>query len=110
MELEDGEIELKLIEKDRRWIYRSRCKKYKLEVACAREILEDSSTELMGSEMTTVPRIRNMLQTRHYKSRGSRVRNCCEMAGLALKIVISALLGDPRGLIIAAIASFMPRA
>lgn len=109
MELEDGEVKLKLVEKDRRWIYRSRCKKYKLEVACAREILEESSTELFGSEMASVPRIRTILQTRHYKSKG-RVRKCCETAGLALKIVISALLGDPTSLIISVIASFMPRA
>ncbi|XP_024163968.1 uncharacterized protein LOC112170935 [Rosa chinensis] len=48
MELEDGSVKLKLIEKDRRWIYRSRCKKYKLEVAYAREIIEERSTKLLG--------------------------------------------------------------
>ncbi|PRQ24393.1 putative chromatin regulator PHD family [Rosa chinensis] len=104
MELEHEGLKLKLIEKDGRWIYRSRCKKYKLEVAYAREIIEESSTELMGSEMTSVPKIKNMVQTGH--SRG-KVRRYCEMVGLALKIVISALLGDPTSLIIAVIASFM---
>lgn len=69
----------------------------------------ESSTELFGSEMTSVPRIMTILQTRHYKSKG-RVRKCCATAGLALKIVISALLGDPTRLIISVIASFMPRA
>nr|KYP66037.1 hypothetical protein KK1_012317 [Cajanus cajan] len=45
------------------------------------------------------------------RSKGKKkVKNCCEIAALALQFVISALLGDPTALIAGIVASFVSRA
>lgn len=59
--------------------------------------------------MTRIPSLKNTLQTHHHKSRG-KVKKCCEMAGLAVQFVISAVLGDPTTLIAGVIGSLMSRA
>lgn len=128
MVLDDGEVKLYLYRKvssschrcgrkGRSWSYRSKCKKYNLHVACVKEMLVETWHEFLGShgksnsrklEMTRIPSLRNMLQTHHHKSRG-KVKKCCEMAGLAVQFVISAVLGDPTTLIAGVIGSLMSR-
>lgn len=130
MVLDDGEVKLYLYRKvssschrcgrkGRSWSYRSKCKKYNLHVACVKEMLVETWHEFLGShgnknttrrlEMTRIPSLKNTLQTHHHKSKG-KVKKCCEIAGLAVQFVISAVLGDPTTLIAGVIGSLMSRA
>lgn len=43
-------------------------------------------------------------------SGGSRVRRCCEVAGMAVQVAVSAVLGDPTVLIAGIMGSLMSRA
>lgn len=119
--------------KGRSWSYRSTCKKYNLHVACVKEMLVESWHEIYfggggrsvapygnygfngGSSSTgyrkletRIPSLRGTLQSYHRKSKG-KVQKCCEMAGLALQIVISAVLGDPTTLIAGVVGSLMSK-
>ena len=130
MVLDDGEVKLFLYRKvssschrcgrkGRSWSYRSKCKNYNLHVACVREMLVENWHEIYvgrikggkveGTNM--VPGLKNTLQTTHksWRSKG-RVKKCCEIAALALQIVISAVLGDPTALIAGIVGSLMSRA
>ncbi|XP_077224683.1 cysteine/Histidine-rich C1 domain family protein [Tasmannia lanceolata] len=125
--LEDGEMKLFLYRKvcaschkcgrkGRSWSYRSECKKYNLHVACAREMLVDSWHEIYIKKAggtsnrkleTRIPSLRGTLAN-HHRRRG-RVKKCCEIAGMAVQIIISAVLGDPTAIIAGVIGSFIPR-
>nr|GEU55964.1 C1-like protein [Tanacetum cinerariifolium] len=121
--LDDGEVELYLYRKvgsschrcgrkGRSWSYRSTCKKYNLHVACVKEMLVESwhdiyfgnsSGDFYGQNRkieTRIPSLRGTLESYHHnhQSKG-KVKKCCEMAGLAMQFVISAVLGDPTTLI-----------
>ncbi|KAM1348923.1 hypothetical protein PS2_003090 [Malus domestica] len=131
MVLDDGEVKLYLYRKvssschrcgrkGRSWSYRSKCKEYNLHVACVKEMLVETWHEFLGShgnksnssrklEMTRIPSLKNTLQNHHRRSKG-KVKKCCEMAGLAVQFVISAVLGDPTTLIAGVIGNFMSRA
>ena len=121
--LDDGEVKLYLYKKvssachkcgrkGRSWSYRSTCKKYNLHVACVREMLMESWPDIYvgrgkaRSMETRIPSLKNTLQNHHHKSKG-KVKKCCELAGLAVQFVISAVLGDPTTLIAGVIGSFM---
>ncbi|KAJ7967371.1 Cysteine/Histidine-rich C1 domain family protein [Quillaja saponaria] len=129
MVLDDGEIKLYLHmkvssachrcgRKGRSWSYRSNCKEYNLHVACVREMLFQSWHEIYvgrgkGRKLETriaIPSLKNTLQTTHNKKSRGKVRKCCEMAGIAVQVVISAVLGDPTVLIAGVIGSLMSRA
>lgn len=136
MVLDDGEVKLYLYrkvsaschkcgKKGRSWSYRSSCKRYNLHVACVREMLVESWHDIYvglgkggGSSggggarrglPTRIPSLKDTLQTPHNRSK-SKKKKCCEMAGLALQFVISAVLGDPTTLIAGVIGSLMSRA
>ncbi|KAK4437811.1 hypothetical protein Salat_0115100 [Sesamum alatum] len=133
MMLDDGEIKLYLYKKvsapchrcgrkGRSWSYRSSCKKYNLHVACVKEMLVDSWHEIYygarGSSYssssrkleTRIPSLRATLQTHnHKKSSKGKAQKCCEVAGLALQFVISAVLGDPTTLIAALVGTLMSK-
>lgn len=135
--LDDGEVELYLYRKvgsachrcgrkGRSWSYRSRCKKYNLHVACVKEMLVESwheiysgvvngnlSSGLQGQNRkfeTRIPSLKGTLESYHHnhKSKG-KVKKCCEMAGLAMQFVISAVLGDPTTLIAGVVGSLMSK-
>ncbi|KAL0422700.1 UNVERIFIED_CONTAM: hypothetical protein Slati_3292900 [Sesamum latifolium] len=122
MVLDDGEIKL-CGRKGRSWSYRSSCKKYNLHVACVKEMLVDSWHEIYyggcgGSSYssnsrkleTRIPSLRATLQTHnHRKSSKGKAQKCCEVAGLALQFVISAVLGDPTTLIAALVGTLMSK-
>ncbi|EEF43323.1 protein binding protein, putative [Ricinus communis] len=124
--------------KGRSWSYRSSCKKYNLHVACVKDMLVENWSELYlgrnhsydnhyygkgsyyngnntsyGSrkaEMHRIPSLKNVLQSHHHnKSKSSKVQKCCEMAGLAVQFVVSAVLGDPTTLIAGVIGSLISR-
>lgn len=105
------------------WTYRSSCKKYNLHVSCVMEMLLDSWHDIyfgggghgsngtmtkgfMGNN-TKIPCIRGA-KINHHRSKG-KVKRCCELAGLALQFIISAVLGDPTAVIAGVIGSFIPR-
>lgn len=125
--LDDGEVKLYLYRKvssachkcgrkGRSWSYRSTCKKYNLHVACVREMLAESWYPIYDGRgksrklQTGIPSLKNTLQSHHHKSKGSKVKRCCELAGLAVQFVISAVLGDPTTLIAGIIGTMMSRA
>ncbi|KAL3843482.1 hypothetical protein ACJIZ3_000885 [Penstemon smallii] len=125
MVLDDGEIKLYLYKKvsapchrcgrkGNSWSYRSSCKKYNLHVACVREMLVDSWHEIYsgngcgaGGKTYTgsrrlesrIPSLKGTLQSHNHKKSKGKAQKCCEMAGLALQFVVSAVLGDPTTLI-----------
>ncbi|KAJ0441431.1 putative kinase C-like, phorbol ester/diacylglycerol-binding protein [Helianthus annuus] len=135
--LDDGEVELYLYRKvgsachrcgrkGRSWSYRSKCKKYNLHVACVKEMLVESWHEIYfgrggvsgdlcgknGKLETRIPSLKGTLESyhhnHHHQSKG-KVKKCCEMAGLAMQFVISAVLGDPTTLIAGVVGSLMSR-
>ncbi|CAK9142615.1 unnamed protein product [Ilex paraguariensis] len=122
--LDDGEVKLYLYRKvsvpchrcgrtGRSWSYRSECKKYNLDVACVKDMLVESWHDyLCGGNnkefRTRIPSLKGTLQTYHQKSKG-KVQKCCEMAGLAVQFVASAVLGDPTTMIAGIIGSLMSK-
>ena len=140
MVLDDGETELHLHRKvssschrcgrkGRSWSYRSSCKTYNLHVACVREMLMGNWAQLYRSgsgrnaAAAPPPSLKNTLQSHHRrkpsgggifgshrKKKGGKAKKCCEMAGLAVQCVISAVLGDPTALIAGLIGTLISRA
>ncbi|GAV81517.1 ZZ domain-containing protein/C1_2 domain-containing protein [Cephalotus follicularis] len=127
MVLDDGEVQLYLYRKvsapchkcgrkGRSWSYRSTCKKYNLHVACVKEMLVENWHELYFGRgksrklETRIPSLKNTLQTHHQQKSKGKVKKCCEMAGMAVQFVISAVLGDPTALIAGVIGSLMSAA
>lgn len=60
----------------------------------------------------TIPSLQNTLYAAHNcrGSKGKKVKKCCEIAGFAVQIVISAVLGDPTTLIAGVVGALMSRA
>lgn len=137
MALDDGQVKLDLYSKvssvcckcgrkGRSWSYRSTCKKYNLHVACVKEMLVESWHDLYfegvinitknsGSTNdkymkleTRIPSLKGTLQNHHKKYKGE-VKKSCEMAGLALLFVVSAVLGDPTTLVAGVVGSMMSK-
>ncbi|XP_010526929.1 PREDICTED: uncharacterized protein LOC104804360 [Tarenaya hassleriana] len=124
MALDDGELKLYLYRKvsspclrcgrkGRSWSYRSSCKKYNIHVACVREMLVENWRELYNGQNGKsaggrIPSLKNTHQHRH-RSKG-KVHKCCEIAGIAVQFVISAVLGDPTAIIAGVIGSLISRA
>lgn len=62
---------------------------------------------------TRIPSLKGTLESyhqnhHHHQSKG-KVKKCCEMAGLAMQFVISAVLGDPTTLIAGVVGAFMSK-
>ncbi|KAK7264339.1 hypothetical protein RJT34_31946 [Clitoria ternatea] len=124
MVLDDGQVKLYLYRKvssgcrrcgrkGRSWSYRSKCKSYNLHVACVREMVAENWQEgqCRGRRVESViPGLKSTLYTPHNngtkRSKG-KAKKGCEIAGLALQFVISALLGDPTALIAGIVGSFL---
>jgi C1 domain len=93
------------------WSYQSKCKNYNLHVSCVKELLVESwqtvcldqnkngkhGREAQMSVM--VPSLNSTLQN-HHKGLVGKVRPCCQMAVSAIRIIISAILGDPTAMIV----------
>lgn len=58
---------------------------------------------------TRIPSLKGTLQNHHHGGRGGKVRKCCEIAGGAVRIIVSAILGDPTALIGAVVGGFMSK-
>ena len=86
-------------------------------MACVREMLVESWHEIYVGHNKSgkldsrfIPSLKNTLQTTHNSKSRGKVRKCCEIAGLAVQFVISAVLGDPTALIAGIVGSLMSRA
>ncbi|GER28966.1 cysteine/Histidine-rich C1 domain family protein [Striga asiatica] len=133
MLIDDGDIKLRLYSsvtapchrqvlillcgrKGRSWSYRSSCKKYNLHVACVKDMLVDSWHELYDGVSYSdksgrrVPSLKATLEahTTHIRPKG-KAQKCCEVAGLALQFVVSAVLGDPTTLIAGIVGTLMSK-
>ena len=53
-----------------------------------------------GDSVTQIPNLENSLCTHHHKSKAGKVLNFFKIVGLAMRTIISALLGDPFALIV----------
>lgn len=115
--LQDGEVKLYLYRKvssachrcgrkGRSWSYRSKCKSYNLHVACVREMVVENWHEVF---VKGVPVLAYSGGHTSSRSKGKKVKKCCEIAAFALQFVISALLGDPTALIAGIVAFFVSR-
>ncbi|GJM95269.1 hypothetical protein PR202_ga11981 [Eleusine coracana subsp. coracana] len=120
----------------RSWSYRSHCGTYSLHVACVVDMIVDSwhdvvgrrkgNGDLYGSGGYVVPVIRGAARSGHVAGKGGgessssysywgrrrkkkkgKVKRCCEIAGFASQVVISAVLGDPSALIAGVIGSLI---
>ncbi|XP_052208575.1 uncharacterized protein LOC127812230 [Diospyros lotus] len=135
MVLQDGHVKLYLCRKvgtschrcgrkGGSWSYRSACKKYNFHVACVKEMLVENWHDIYfghhgiaggggGSRMVDsriIPSLNGGIQSYHNqkKSKG-KVKKGCEMAGLALQFVVSAVLGDPTTLIAGVVGSLISK-
>ncbi|WOL13947.1 hypothetical protein Cni_G22727 [Canna indica] len=112
--------------KGRGWCYRSECKNYNLHVSCVKEMLVESweaiylgqgrrKSKGMGQTAatvpslrgTTVPSLRGTTQSYHRGKAVGKVRRCCEIAVTGLRIIISAILGDPTAIIAAVVGTLI---
>ncbi|KAL7082692.1 hypothetical protein ACP275_14G117100 [Erythranthe tilingii] len=130
MVLADGDTKLHLYSKvnapchrcgrkGRSWSYRSTCHKYNFHVACVKEMLVDSwhglydGCSYTGSRKsdTRIPSLKATLETHsnHTKGKSGKAQKCCEVAGLALQFVVSAVLGDPTSLIAGVVGTLMSK-
>ncbi|XP_073005918.1 uncharacterized protein [Typha latifolia] len=118
--------------RSRSWSYRSACKSYNLHVACVKDMLVDGWQEIYDGQrgLAEVPAAGGDFQVvlaaaggsyggsyvtkpsttglgmNPYRKKG-KVKRCCELLVMAVRVIISALLGDPTAIIAAVITSFI---
>ncbi|KAJ8635572.1 hypothetical protein MRB53_009846 [Persea americana] len=97
------------------WSYRSDCKKYNLHVACAKELLMEAWDAIYRNEdankvreiQTRIPKMVVAEKNHHHdkgKGGGGKILKWARTVTVAVRVVVSVLLGDPTA-IIAAVAS-----
>ncbi|CAN6361655.1 unnamed protein product [Urochloa humidicola] len=101
----------------RSWSYRSQCGSFSLHVACVMEMLVESWHGGGGGRgYNRVPAIRGAAKSSHGsreyysywgRKKKGKVKRCCEIAGFAGQVVISAVLGDPTAFIAGVIGSLI---
>ncbi|KAH7684389.1 DC1 domain-containing protein [Dioscorea alata] len=107
------------------WSYRSECKNYNLHVSCVKELLVESwqamylnlDKEKVRDIQTKIPSLRGTMQSHQHqhhhlqaqRARLGKVHQCCQIAGGAIRIIISAILGDPTAIIAAVIGGFISK-
>lgn len=104
------------------WSYRSKCKSYNLHVSCVKELLVESweaaylnvDKNKVRESQTRIPSLKGTLKNHHgngNNTRGGKVimRKCCELAVGAVRLIVSAMLGDPTALVAAAIGAFISK-
>ncbi|KAK8508572.1 hypothetical protein V6N13_130654 [Hibiscus sabdariffa] len=102
--------------KGRGWSYRSQCKSYNLHVSCVKELLVESWQAMYFNAdknkvrelQTRIPSLSGTLRN-HDGGRGRKAKKYCEMAGGAVRLIVSAILGDPTAIIGAVVAGLVSR-
>lgn len=57
---------------------------------------------------TRIPSLKNLMGAHHIE-RGGKMRKCCEVAKGAVRLIVSAILGDPTAIIAGVIQSFIAK-
>ncbi|OWM80524.1 uncharacterized protein LOC116195598 [Punica granatum] len=98
------------------WAYRSSCKTYSLHVSCVKQLLVESweavylnvDKDRVREMHTRIPSLGNTLRA-HHVERGGKMGKCCELAKGAVRLIVSAILGDPTAIIAGVIQSFISK-
>ncbi|XP_077210624.1 uncharacterized protein LOC143846093 [Tasmannia lanceolata] len=98
------------------WSYRSECKNYNLHVACVKELMVESWQAMylnvdknkVREIQTRIPTLKGTLEN-HHRMRGGKVNKCCQIAGSAVRVIVSAILGDPTAIIAAVVGGFISK-
>ncbi|GMH13483.1 hypothetical protein Nepgr_015324 [Nepenthes gracilis] len=125
--LDDGEVKLFLCVKisgqchycggkGAGWSYRSQCKTYNLHVSCVKRLLVERWEAMylnvdehkVKEVQTKIPSLKGILAN-HHGERGGKLRKCCQIAGSAIGIIVSAVLGEPTTLIASVIGGLMSK-
>ncbi|XP_042495672.1 uncharacterized protein LOC122074774 [Macadamia integrifolia] len=97
------------------WSYRSECKNYNLHVSCVKELLMESWQAMylnvdknkVRELQTRIPSLKGTLQSHHHRGKGGKVKKCCQIAAGAVRVIISAILGDPTVIIGAVVGALI---
>ncbi|KAF6174238.1 hypothetical protein GIB67_033770 [Kingdonia uniflora] len=98
------------------WSYRSECKSYNLHVSCVKELLVESWQAIylnvdknkVNEIQTTIPSLKGTMEDYH-RRKVSKVSKCCQMARVAVRAIVSAILGDPTAIIAGVVGSFISK-
>ncbi|KAE8671144.1 hypothetical protein F3Y22_tig00111990pilonHSYRG00010 [Hibiscus syriacus] len=98
------------------WSYRSQCKGYNLHVSCVKKLLVESweARYLNGDKnrvrelQTRIPSLGGTLKN-HNGGRGRKAEKYCKIAGGAVRLIVSAVLGDPTSIIGAVVAGILSK-
>lgn len=101
------------------WSYRSHCKTYHLHVSCVKELLVENWQAMylnvdknkVREMQTRIPSLKGTLKNYHGHGagRGGKVSKCCQIAGGAVRVIVSAILGDPTAIIAAVVGGFISK-
>lgn len=97
------------------WSYRSECRAYNLHVSCVKDMLVESwqvmylnvDKNKVRELQTRIPNLKGTLKNHHDGGKGGKVRKCCQIAGGAVRVIVSAILGDPTAIIGAVVGGFI---
>ncbi|KAI3931997.1 hypothetical protein MKW98_012407 [Papaver atlanticum] len=100
------------------WAYRSECKNYNLHVSCVKQMLLENWQAMyfkvdqnkVSEIQTRIPYLKGNVKNYRNGGKGSKVKRYTQMAGNAVGIVGSAILGDPTAIIAAAVNGFISKA
>lgn len=99
------------------WSYRSECKNYNLHVSCVKEMLVEKWQAIylnvdknkVREMQTRIPNLNKGKLKNHHKEKGGKVKKCCQIVGGAVRLIVSAILGDPTAIIAAVIQGFISK-
>ncbi|XP_020266972.1 uncharacterized protein LOC109842516, partial [Asparagus officinalis] len=86
------------------WSYQSECRRYGLHVSCVKEeLVEDWQNMCLNVNKKKIsqvgmriPKIQGEIRRSHRRDhRKGKLEKCCEVAGDAVRVIVSAVLGDP---------------
>lgn len=97
------------------WSYRSKCKSYNLHLSCAKQLLVESwqamylkvDNNKVNELQTRIPSLKGTLQS-NQRGRG-KVEQGFQIAGQAIRCIVSAMLGDPTAMVAAVVSSLIPK-
>ncbi|XP_058075574.1 protein VACUOLELESS GAMETOPHYTES-like [Magnolia sinica] len=98
------------------WSYRSECKSYNLHVSCVKDLLVENWQAMhlnvdknkMREIQTKIPSLRGAMEV-HPKEKVGKVHKYCQIAGGAVRVIVSAILGDPTPIIAGVVQGLMPK-
>lgn len=58
---------------------------------------------------TRIPSLGAAMDNHHHRKGKGKVKKCCQIAGGAVRVVVSAILGDPTAIIAAVVGGFISK-